>query len=116
MKFADFEKIVLNKHPNAKLFKHGEFSGNKINVAVIFNGTNSEKVYQYNGTYCEVLNKLGIEAVYQHSVKAIEDRIKYCNRVHGTEDVFSDSIIDKTEEIAELTQRLNFIKENCVIV
>lgn len=74
MTFAKFEELVKGKHPNAKVFKHGEFSGNKINVGICFEYVENSKfndTYQYNGTYCEVLNRLGINAIYKHDYDAL---------------------------------------------
>lgn len=101
MKFVDFENIVKSKYPNAEVFKHGEFSGNKINVAIIFDATSPRaKVYKYNGSYVDVLNKLGFNACYRHDIVSVENTISMLQRTHGTEGFFGDTI-DNTESIAK---------------
>lgn len=117
MKFKDFEQLVLQKYPTAKLFKHGEFSGSKINVGIIFDATHplGGKVYQYQGTYCYVLNKLGIKAIYSHDVWNIEQALARCKELHGTVGLFGD-IEDYTEEIQTYEKQLQDIYSNFVIV
>lgn len=114
MTFIEFEKIVKSKHTEAEVFKHGEFAGNKINVAVIFNPNG--KVYQYNGTYCEVLNKLGIKAIYKHNLANAENTLNRYIQDNGTEDIFGFGICDYTKEIEEWTERIKDYKENYIIV
>jgi hypothetical protein len=115
MTFAKFEELVKEKHPNATLFKHGEFAGNKINVAIIFNGEHG-KVYQYNGTYCEVLNRLGVKAIYKHDYNALVSALENAKKRNGTENIFFGGIIDCSREIEEYTNRLNDVNANYVIV
>lgn len=116
MTFNQFTAIVNAKYPNAKMYMHGKMAGNKINVAIVFNGTNEEKVYQYNGTYCEVLNKLGIKAMYQHNYDAVKDHLAKAKALHETEDEFFGFTYDKSEEIKELTSLLNEIERDFIIV
>lgn len=113
MKFKDFEQLVLQKYPTAKVFKHGEFSGSKINVGIAFNEYG--KVYQYTGTYCYVLNKLGIKAIYSHDVWNIEQALARCKELHGTVGLFGD-IKDCTEEIQDYEKQLQDIYSNYVVV
>lgn len=115
MTFSKFEELVKEKQPNATIFKHGEFAGNKINVAIIFNGEHG-KVYQYNGTYCEVLNRLGVKAIYKHDYNALVSALERCKKMNGTTDIFSGGIVDYSKEIEEYTNRLNDVNANYVIV
>ena len=115
MTFNRFTAIVNEKYPNAKMYMHGEMAGNKINVAIIFSGEHG-KVYQYNGTYCEVLNKLGIKAMYQHNYAELKNRLAKAKALHGTEDKFFGFTYDKSEEIEELTSLLNEVERDFIIV
>ena len=115
MTFEKFEELVKEKHPNAKLFRHGEFAGNKINVAVIFSGEHG-KVYRYNGTYCEVLNHLGIKAIYKHDYDNLVSALEMAKKRNGTQNIFFGGIVDCSREIEEYSHRLNDINENFVIV
>lgn len=116
MTFERFENLVKDKHPNARIFKHGEYAGNKINVAIIFNGTYNEKVYKYNGTYCEVLNKLGIKAIYKHDYDAIVSSLEFFKKRNGSINMFSKRAVDYYREIEECIDRLHDIDANYVIV
>ena len=115
MTFSKFEELVKEKHPNATIFKHGEFAGNKINVAIIFNGEHG-KVYQYNGTYCEVLNRLGVKAIYKHDYDGLVSALERYKKMNGTTNIFFGDVVDYSREIEEYTNRLNDVVANYVIV
>lgn len=119
MKFAKFEELVRRKHPNARVFKHGEFVGNKINVGVCFDYVENSKfnnTYQYNGTYCEVLNRLGIKAIYKHEYNALVSTLENAKKRNGTKNIFLGNIIDCSKQIEEYTNRLNDVNANYVII
>lgn len=113
MTFTEFGVIVKSKYPQAEIFKHGEFAGNKINVAVIF--TPQSKAYKYNGTYCEVLNKLGFEAIYKHNLEAVKNALAKAKAEHGTKDDFFGLEVDNTEEIARLEAELQEYERYIVV-
>lgn len=114
MTFSNFKNIVKEKYPEAEMFAHGEFAGNKINVAIIFN-PNNPKVYKYNGTYCEVLNKLGFKAIYRHDLENQIATLEMLQKLHGTEGFWGD-IIDNSKEIERVEQDITNFKENYIIV
>jgi hypothetical protein len=114
MTFATFETLVKKKHPAVEIFKHGEFAGSKINVAIVFKPNG--KVYQYNGTYCEVLNKLGIPSIYKHDYEAAVSTLTKYKALHGTQDEFFGIVFDYSREIEEHTNRLNDFEQNYIIV
>lgn len=112
MTFESFEKIVVEKYPNIKLFSHSDCSGNSINVDVIFD--DNSKVYKYSGSYVEVLNKLKIRACYNHDVKTIKETIERLNRMNGKIGFFGKPI-DNTASIERYEEMLNDVIKNCVI-
>lgn len=114
MTFTEFSRIVKAKYPEAELFKHGEMAGNKINVAVIFNPDG--KVYQYNGTYCEVLNKLKIKAVYKHNYENVISTLNRYIADNGKECEFFGGINNYDDDIERLTKIVKDYKENYIIV
>ena len=119
MTFEKFEELVNEKHPNAKVFRHGEFAGNKINVTICFNyieGSDCNKVYHYNGTYCEVLNRIGVKAIYKNDYDALVSTLERAKKRNGTKNIFSGVIVDTSKEIEEYTNRLNDVNSNYVIV
>ena len=119
MTFAKFEELVKEKHPNARLFKHGEFVGNKINVGVCFDyveNSKFNKTYQYNGTYCEVLNRLGVKSIYKHDYDGLVSALERYKKMNGTTNIFFGDVVDYSREIEEYTNRLNDVDANYVIV
>lgn len=113
MTFKRFEEIVKGKYPEAELFAHGEFSGNKINVAIVFEPHG--KVYKYNGTYCSVLCRLGIKAIYRHDLEGYRATLDMYKRTNGTKGFFGDTI-DNTEEIAKCEADISDFEQNYIIV
>ena len=74
MTFKRFEEIVKTKYPEAEIFQHGEFERgvkSKINVTIVFNP--NSKCYTYNGSYCEVLRRIGFKAIYKHNFEKIKN-------------------------------------------
>lgn len=118
MTFARFEELVKANHPDVEIFKHGEFAGNKINVAIVFskNAFGEGKVYQYNGTYCEVLNRLGIKAIYKHDLDNAKSVLDRYVREHGTRNVFFGGVRYYDKEIKEWSERVADYEANFVIV
>lgn len=78
----------------------------------IYNG----KIYQYNGTYCEVLNRLGVKAIYKHDYNALVSALEGYKKMNGTTNIFSGIVVDYSREIEEYTNRLNDVNANYVIV
>lgn len=115
MTFAKFEEIIKNRYPGVTVFQHGEFAGNKVNVSIIFDGEHG-RVYQYNGTYCEVLNKLGINVIYKHNYQALVSALERARRENGKTDIFFGGVVDTTKDIEEYTRRLQEIELNYIIV
>lgn len=113
MKFCDFEKIVREKYPEAEVFPHGEFgSRSKINVTIILNPRG--KCYSYNGTYCEVLNKIGIKSIYRHDIEAFRSSLERAIKSHGKESFFGK--IDNSKEIEDLKSQISDFEKNYLIV
>ena len=116
MTFNEFEAIVKEHRPEITVFSHGEFSGSKINVAVIFNPSGHGKVYQYNGNYCNVLNRLGIKAIYSEDLWNLEMCLKREIETNGQPNIFTDEPIDNSEDIARLEKEIAEIKRDYIIV
>ena len=114
MTFKEFEAIVKTRHPNATVYKHGAWSGAKINVGVEFNPPYG-KVYKYQGSYCYVLNRLGIRAMYEHDLACFEKQLELHKKHHGEIDIFGN-LIDNTERIATLEKYIQDVKATYIIV
>lgn len=114
MTFTTFQDLVKARYPEAEIFRHGEFSGNKINVAIIF--TPNTKVYKYNGTYCEVLNRLGIKAIYSHDLVHAKNHLQWLKSTDGDENIFTGEPINHAEEIARYTALIDTYEKEYIIV
>lgn len=57
-------EIFLVKYPNGKLFKHNEMA--QCDVGIKFE--ENSRVYNYNGSYYEVMIKLGLEKEYNKMI------------------------------------------------
>ena len=119
MTFQKFKEIVESRRPDVRVSPHGGYqsdgSKHRLGVTFIKNGRES-RVYDYTGTYCEVLNKLGIPAVYEHDVYTAKDSLKRAKERHGTEDPFFGGLRDCTKEIAKLEAFLLRIENKETIV
>jgi hypothetical protein len=137
MTFTRFEEIIKEKYPKAVVTSHrgnGRYCGNNGNATTVcmrFNGEYS-KTYKYNGTYCDILNKLGIKTIYKHDYDALItafNKEKENNDDSGIIALYSqlypyltkDEVIEKaarihTNKIADYTNRLNDIELNYIIV
>lgn len=116
MTFKNFTEVVKQKYPKAVIYPHGKFAGNKINVTIVFNGTNHEKVYQYNGTYCEVLNKLGIKAFYKHNYGIMKSTLERYKEENGTVCPLFGITYNYDDAIKQLTAEIEDIEKNYIIV
>ena len=115
MQFKEFERLVKEKHPNAEVTAHGKFGGDsKIGVTVIFEPMG--KCYHYNGTYCEVLNRLGIKAVYRHDYENTKRVLEKMRRDHGTRNYWFGGIIDYTLEIASFEEQIKEYENEYIII
>lgn len=112
MKFNDFERIVKGKYPNAEVTAHGKFGGDtKTGVTVIFSPRG--KCYHYDGSYCEILNRLGIKAVYEHHLRSFKKHLEWLKKPHHG---FFGEVIDHSKEIEELEARIKNYTENYIII
>ncbi len=113
MTFKSFESIVKERYPSAEVFSHGAFAGSKINVTVIFKPNG--RCYSYNGTYCSVLNRIGIKAITKIDLWNYELSLNHLIESDGKESIFGD-ILDNTQEIERLKREIADYKQNYIIV
>ena len=115
MTFDTFAKIVHSQRPELEVHPHGSARGNYSGarggkcgnaprVAVIYpNG----KLYQYSGSYGEVLGKLGIKTVDRSDVMTLEANLRSARERHGKPNIFSaGKPLDLSGEISRLEASL----------
>lgn len=116
MTFKNFLEIAKTKYPNAEFLQHGCSDKNKLSVLVVFNSDNLQaKQYRYNGTYCEVLNKLGIPAVYKKDHESKKASLPRLIEENGTSGFFGE-IIDNTEEIVQIKEELLAVQQGKLLL
>ncbi len=113
MTFETFEKIASIHRPDIIVSKHGDYCNNrsKNTLGIIFikpDGKQS-RVYNYHGTYTEILNKLNIQVITKSDVASLEAELKTYEYINGQESIFDDGMVfDYTKEIADTKDRLNY--------
>lgn len=111
MTFEKFDSIVKTKYPQVTTRKNITDG----TTCVIFRP--NSKVYEYKGTYGQVLEKLGFETITKREVQNLEEWLKYEIEIDGKPDElgFSD-IVDNTESIKNLKRQLKEIYDNFIII
>lgn len=114
MTFEKFKEIIKSNRPEIEVFQHGEFTNKStLSVGVMYNPNG--KIYTYTGTYCDVLNKLGIKTTTKSYVDSIKSTIDMYIRTNG-EDGFFGVPMDNMEEIIKYEKELENIEKNYIIV
>lgn len=115
MTFKTFEKIVAAHRPDVIVSQHGDYCNNKSKntLGIIFvkpDGRQS-RIYDYHGTYAEILNKLKIRVVTKSDIASLEAELKTCEELDGQESIFDDDdeVLDYSKEIANIKDRLNYL-------
>lgn len=106
MQYKQFKALVLANCPDVKcVSKHGDFCNNpsKNTLGVMFK--NSNRVYDYSGTYFQILNQLGYKCTTQEDIDITEGALKALERNHGAKGLFG-KVIDNSSTIAILKKEL----------
>lgn len=117
MTFKTFEKIAAAHRPDVRVSKHGDYCNNasKNTLGIVFvkaDGSES-RVYDYHGTYAEILNKLKIHVVTKSDIASLEYQLAYYEKKHGKKNIFvfdgENEINDFSKEISDIKDRLNYL-------
>ncbi len=115
MTFETFKKIAESKRSDIKVSRHGDYCNNKskntLGIIFIKDGRES-KVYDYSGTYAEVLNKLGIKTVTSTDYAIAKGQLDFYKKNHGTESFFSNGLMDYSKEIQEYEEKIAKYESN----
>ena len=112
MTFKQFQATVNHFRNDIVVSKHGDYCNNKSNntlgITYLKDGKES-RVYDYHGTYEQVLSSLGITEYYTtQDITNYEMKIKSLERWHGTKEFFADNIIDNTAEIKNVKKEMQY--------
>ena len=115
MTFKTFEKIVAAHRPDVIVSQHGDYCNNKSKntLGIIFvkpDGRQS-RIYDYHGTYAEIIVKLNIPIVTKSDIACVKADLERYQEMNGTESIFAfdDEVLDYSKEITETEQRLNYL-------
>lgn len=113
MTFNQFESLFKEKYPNGKVWMH-DSKNNK--VCVDFDVNNSRKFYEYQGSYVDVLRRIGYDKIcYEHDLQALKSQYnRYVEKPFIKS--FTGKIIDRTSEIKELKEQIEQIEKTYIIV
>ena len=112
MTFDKFQSIVQSKRPDLIVHPHGAVMGNGVKIAVQFKPNG--KLYCYAGSYAQVLNRLGINAIYRSEYDDVKRLLQYSIESHGKETFFG--VYDGTEDIARYTEQLARYDREYIII
>ncbi len=107
MTFKEFEVTVKHFRNDVKVSAHGEYSNNKcgntLGVIFINKDGRESRVYDYSGTYSQVLAKLGITEFYTDDmIVNLDEQINRYSSMNGKKNLFTREPMDYTDKIAEL--------------
>lgn len=124
MTFKTFEKIATAHRPDVRVSKHGDYCNNKskntLGIVFVKADGSESRVYDYHGTYAEILNKLKIQVVTKSDIASLEAELAYYEKKHGKKKVFvfdgESEINDFSKEISDTKARLDyFLTSNDVV-
>lgn len=112
MTFNQFRTAVENYRNDVIVSKHGDYCSNKskntLGIVFINNGKQS-KVYNYSGTYSEILTRLGIPHATQAEIETVKTEIEQLKKRNGQKKMFGNGIVDNTEEIKKYKKKLEYL-------
>ena len=119
MTYQTFKKIAESFRKDVIVSQHGDFCNNKskntLGIIFIKPDGRQSKVYDYHGTYAEILNRLHIPVItkidYNTTLAMLED---YKKR-NGTINPFFGGIIDYTEQIKEYEEKIKYYNSDKVV-
>lgn len=96
MTYKQFEAIAKAYRPDVRVSRHGTFceGRSKWTLGIVFIGKDGKesRVYDYAGTYQEVLEKLGIETVTKEQIKTAEEMLAEFKAEHGKKGLLGNTI------------------------
>lgn len=110
MTFKKFETVVKKYRPDIfKVFQHNAINSSKtLNTAIQFK--EGGKVYIFNGSYGDILNKLNIDYTTQKELDNIKRSISETKAKNGTAGLFGN-ILRLDDEISSLEKRLEHLEK-----
>ncbi len=111
MNLTEFTSIVRNKYPNAVIHRQETYLDNRMKIMIMF--YRYGKAFTYKGTYCEILNKLGIKAITKTEFATLCARLAVLKCAIENEDGTKN---ENNPEYLELNNKVNNIKSDYIII
>ena len=119
MKFSDFRATVQKFRPDVEVFPHGEFAECRKNkkVSVIFNygKPNESRVYDYYGSYADILRRFDIPCMSKAEYGEMLQRLEHYKEQHGQDSYFG-GVLDYSEEITKIENKIERITSGELLV
>lgn len=118
MTFQKFKAIAESFRPDVKVSQHGDYctGKSKYTLGIIFCRDGKEsKVYDYSGTYADILRRLGIQVITKSDYLTTKSQLEYYKENHGTVCPFFGIISDYSEQIKEYEEKLKYYDSNQVV-
>ena len=119
MTYQTFKKIAESFRKDVIVSQHGDYSNNKskntLGIIFIKPDGRQSKVYDYHGTYAEILNRLHIPVITKNSYNTTLAQLEYYKESHGTICPFFGDIIDYTEQIKEYEEKIKYYNSDKVV-
>lgn len=115
MTFKKFETVVKKYRPDIfKVFQHNSITNSSKTLSAAVQYKEGGKVYIFNGSYSDILNKLNIEYTTQKELDNIKRSISEAKTKNGTEGLF-DTVLKLDDEIERLEKKLEYLEKLPVI-
>lgn len=109
MTFEKFQQLAKANCPNVEwVSKHGDYSNNPSKNTLGVKFKDNAKVYQYSGTYFQILNQLGYRCTRQIDIDAVAKQLESAKENNGRKFLFKT--IDNTELINTYAEWLNMLQ------
>ena len=119
MEFRDFEATMAKFRPDVKVFPHGTYAECRKNrkVSVIFNygKPNESRVYDYYGSYADILRRFDIQCMNKDEYSEMLQRLESRKQWHGKKGFFG-GIVDYSEEIAKIEEKIADVESGKILV
>lgn len=118
MTYQKFKAIAEKYRPDIKVSQHGDYctGKSKYTLGIVFYRDGKEsRVYNYSGTYADILNRLGIPVITESAYKTVINSLETYKKLHGTICEFFGDIIDYSEQIAETEEKIRYYNSDKVV-
>lgn len=122
MTYETFQRVFLANHPDGSVSRHSneyacgqKVSTNHVNVTFTPNG----RMYEYKGTYCEILVKTHCDFAFRSDIEYMKKKIAGLEESNGKPNpysLFNKTPVDNTAEIERCKKELAVMESSKMIL